>query len=467
MNAPARKLTLPLQIAYACGQAGNVLSDSLIATFLLVLYQPPGATEAEAQSMSLLPKFEFGAGAAAFAVSGMFLISVLARGIDTFLDPMVANWSDRNTSRIGRRRLFMLIGALPLALATGLAFFPPDHGATNLNFAFLAVVMTTYYAMFSVYVGPYLAMLPEIAPEPALNVRIGTMMAAFALFGALIAINGGGALIAQFGEASIEERQRSIQLAVGCLAVVAFVLLAVPVVVVPEAQLVSRRNNGQASHAGVIESLKKTFSDTAFVPYVIGNTLFAFGFNMVRSALFYFVTVLMLARSDSAAPTAMFAVAAIAFPFVAKGAVRFGKRPVMLFGCVALAASLTGFWFVDGVTIGTIMFACCGLGVSVFLAIPNAMISDIANANAARSGERREAMFFGAQGFLQKVTLGVSTAVLSELLKLGNSTENPLGVQLAGPVAAVALLVAAVCFWRYPERRILDEVAAANARKAA
>jgi GPH family glycoside/pentoside/hexuronide:cation symporter len=293
------------------------------------------------------------------------------------------------------------------------------------------------------------------------------MMAAFALFGALIAINGGGALISHFGEATVQERQHSIQLAVTCLSVVAFVLLAIPVAFVPEMQLVVRVPGGQASHAGVVESLKKTFSDAAFVPYVLGNTLFAFGFNIVRSALFYFVTVLMHARSDSPAPTAMFGVAALAFPFVAMAATRFGKRPVMLFGCVALAASLTGFFFVDNVVIGTVMLACCGVGVSVFLAIPNAMISDIANANAARSGERREAMFFGAQGFLQKVNLGISTGVLSLLLTFGNTTENPLGVQLAGPVAALALLVAAVCFWRYPERRILDEVAAANANKAA
>ena len=95
------------------------------------------------------------------------------------------------------------------------------------------------------------------------------------------------------------------------------------------------------------------------------------------------------------------------------------------------------------------------------------MISDIANANALRSGERREAMFFGAQGFLQKVNLGVSTGVLAWLLDFGRAVDNPLGVKLAGPVAGVVLLVAAVCFWRYPEQRILDELAAADAKKAA
>lgn len=452
------KLTLPRQIAYACGQAGNVLGESLIATFLLVLYLPPGSSGET--TVSWLPEKAFG------IIGAMAFVNIMARGIDTFLDPMVANWSDRNTSRFGRRRLFMLIGAAPLCLMTALAFLPPNETATDLNVGWLAVVLTAYYALFSVYVGPYLALLPEIAPEKNLNVRVGTMMAAFALFGALVAINGGGIIVAALGEATVVEKQHSIQTMVIILSLVAFALLMVPVIFVPETKIVVRTVGTEASHAGVIESMKKTFSDKAFVPYVLGYTLFSFGFNIVRSALPYFVTVLMLEKSDSAAPIAMFGVAALAFPIVAVAASKLGKRPVMLFGCVWLAMSLAGFWFVDTAVLGMIMLACCGVGVSIFLAIPNTMISDIANANAIRSGERREAMFFGAQGFLQKVNLGISTGVLAWLLDFGRSVDNPMGVRFAGPVAGGVLLVAALCFWRYPEKRILQELADADAARA-
>ena len=459
MNAPPMKLTLPRQIAYACGQAGNVLGESLIATFLLVLYLPPGSTGE--QTVSWLPELAFG------LIGAMAFVNIMARGIDTFLDPMVANWSDRNTSKLGRRRLFMLIGAAPLCLMTALAFLPPDEAATDVNVVWLAVILTAYYALFSVYVGPYLALLPEIAPEKKLNVRVSTMMAAFALVGALVAINGGGIMISILGEATVVQKQHSIQTTVIILSVVAFVLLMVPVVFIPETKMVVRQAGAEASHAGVVESMKRTFADKAFVPYVLGYTLFSFGFNIVRSALPYFVTVLMVEKSDSPAPIAMFGVAAVAFPVVAIAASRLGKRPVMLFGCVWLALSLAGFWFVDNSTLGMMALGCCGVGVSIFLAVPNTMISDIANANALRSGERREAMFFGAQGFLQKVNLGISTGVLAWLLDFGRSVDNPMGVKLAGPVAGAVLLVAAVCFWRYPEKRILQELADAQAAKTA
>lgn len=49
----------------------------------------------------------------------------LPRLIDVFLDPFIGNWSDRLRSRWGRRRFFILVGALLCAVvATALWYFP-------------------------------------------------------------------------------------------------------------------------------------------------------------------------------------------------------------------------------------------------------------------------------------------------------------------------------------------------------
>ena len=203
-----------------------------------------------------------------------------------------------------------------------------------------------------------------------------------------------------------------------------------------------------------------TLRDRAFLPYVLGTTLFAFGFNIVRAALPFFVEVLMKKNIDYPAPIAVFGVAALMFPVVGFAAARLGKKPVMLAGAVILAAALAGFYFVTSATLGVLLLAVSGVGVSVFLAVPNAILSDICNANALRTGERREAMFFGAQGFLQKINLGVSTALFALLLEMGRSVDNPIGVRWAGPMAALALVLAAVCYALYPEHRIRAELAA-------
>lgn len=445
------KFSLPRQLAYACGQAGNVLTESLILTYLIYFYLPPAKTgEAE---VSLVPSFVLG------FVPAMFFVQFMPRAIDTFIDPAVGNFSDRNRHPLGRRRIFMLAGFIPLCFATAAVFFPPDAGPTGLNVAWATALMTVYFASFSIYVAPYLALLPELAPDKALNVRVSTMMAAFALFGGLIAINGGGALITALGAETAAQKAHATQMMVVILTVVSAVLLLLPILAIPERNMVGPQ--AADSHAGLFESLKNTFSDRAFIPYVIGTVLFAFGFNIVRSALLFFVTVLMGQKEDSPVTIAVFGVAALAFPVVAIAAGKLGKRIVMIGGTLVLAVALAGFWFVDSMASGAVFLCLSGLGVSAFLAIPNSILADVCNANALRTGARREAMFFGAQGFLQKINLGISVFLFGFLLdRFGRSVDNPLGVRLMGPVAAIALIGAAIAYWRYPEQRITDELAA-------
>lgn len=453
MTTSQPTFSLPRQLAYACGQAGNVLTESLIVTYLIYFFIPP-AGKGETQA-ALLPSFVF------WIIPAMGFTSVIARGIDTFLDPLVGNLSDRNTHPLGRRRFFMVVGCLPLCVACALAFFPPDGTASYLNVAWLSFFSIVYFAAFSAYVAPYLALLPELAPDPALKVRVSTIMAAFALGGGLIAINGGGLLISILGDASAAEKHHSTQMMVVILSIVGFVLLVIPILAIPERKLVPQQS--APAHAGLFDSLRNTFSDKAFIPYVIGTTLFAFGFNIVRSGLLYFVTVLMQEPEKSPVSLAVFGVSAVAFPIVAIAAGKLGKRTVMLAGTVIMAIALAGFYFITNATIGAIFFALSGLGLSTFLALPNAILSDICTANAKRTGQQREAMFFGAQGFLQKVNLGVSTMVLGFLVEtIGSTVENPLGVRLAGPVAAVALIGAAIAYSRYPEKRITEELNAAS-----
>src|SRR5690242_155061 len=123
------KLSIGRKLAYAAGQAGNVLTYQLIGTFILPLYTPP-----EGQGFhNLVPAFVFG------------ICMFLPRAIDTFFDPFIANRSDRSTHRLGRRRVFMLIGSLPLAVVTGMIFWPPLAEESLWNAVFLLVTLTAYF----------------------------------------------------------------------------------------------------------------------------------------------------------------------------------------------------------------------------------------------------------------------------------------------------------------------------------
>ena len=164
-----------------------------------------------------------------------------------------------------------------------------------------------------------------------------------------------------------------------------------------------------------------------------------------------------LPRWSFPAAGATFGVAALSFPLVNMAAQRFSKKRVMMAGAIMLAALMACTPVLHDVVTGWIIFTLAGVPIAILLAVPNAILADICAANARRTGERREAMFFGAQGLFQKLNLGLSSGLLAILFDVGgNSVEHPQGVMWSGPLAAVALVGSVLCFSRYPERDVIE-----------
>jgi GPH family glycoside/pentoside/hexuronide:cation symporter len=88
--------------------------------------------------------------------------------------------------------------------------------------------------------------------------------------------------------------------------------------------------------------------------------------------------------------------------------------------------------------------------------VPDAIVAAVSDLEERLSGQRREAMYFGAQGFILKLALGLSTVITGGLLDyFGKTVEQPLGIQLTGPVAALFIVVGAIIFFYYPEREVV------------
>ncbi len=433
------------KLAYALGQGGNVLTLQLTSTFVLTLYLPTAGKGAPLTPEMLLPIPVVGA---TFVV-----LNLLSRGIDTFFDPYIANKSDLSQSRFGRRRIFMAVSVVPLALVTGLIFVPPVAHESMWNVAWLGFLLTAYYCLFSAYVAPYLALLPELVPDKRENTVVSTLMAAAALFGGLIATVVAPLVFLHDGDTD----RGPVTLMACVLAAVSLVMMVVPIFAIDERRLAAPSDTEAKSHQPFLASLKATFAFKPFVPYVFGNNLFFFGFTIIQTGVPFYVEVLLKRPLSDVALVIgpLFGVAALAFPAVAFLANKLGKRPVMVGAALLLAVMMgVGVPLLPSLPwLALPLFALAGLPIACFLAVPNAMLADICDADARGSGERREAMFFGAQGFQQKIALGIAAGLFQWVAStFGRAVDSPLGVQLSGPLAAAALVASALCFLRYRER---------------
>jgi len=139
-----QKLTLGSKFRYGLADLGFSLITSAMQFFLLFYYTDVAGINP--------------------ALSGVALM-VGKLTWDAFNDPLFGYWSDRTRSRFGRRRIYMLIGAVPLGIAAWIIFSLPK-GLTGVP-AFFAVLLSfwlvdTFHTMTAT---PYYALTPELTRD--------------------------------------------------------------------------------------------------------------------------------------------------------------------------------------------------------------------------------------------------------------------------------------------------------------
>lgn len=423
------------KLAYGVGAGGYGLIDRIMVTWLMYFY----VLEPIKGQTALISGFAFG------------VVMFLGRIVDAIADPLFARWSDNHRGRLGRRIPFMLYsGVLYVAVFIAL-FYPPVAGESLVNQVYLTLLLGLYFAAFTAYVCPHLALLPELARTNQDRVDLATWKAVFSILGVAGAAVAGGMLIDVLGNYGM----------IWVMGAIGLIMLYIPV-------LIREKDYAESEPAtlGLADALKTTFRNRPFLIYLAGNVTFWLGFNIVTLNIPAYVTVLL---GGTEGDTAIYfglvlAVALICFPLVNIFSKKFGLRAVMFFSLILFALLLPFIYFLGRPLLGLspqvfgyVLMALFGIPVSTIFVVPDAIVAAVSDLEERLSGQRREAMYFGAQGFVLKLALGVSTVITGGLLdSFGKTVEQPLGIQLTGPVAALFTLIGAVIFFRYPEREVVS-----------
>lgn len=440
------RLRFGQKCAYSVPQIGINLMGVMTAQWLTFFYRP-----AEDDARPAL------VGAATFAALMLF-----GRIIDGIADPAVGFWSDRTRSRWGRRMPFILIGAPLLALSFAALWFPPDATATLANEVYLGAGLALYWIAFTVVVGPYYALLPEIAVTNRERVRLSSVMAIFVAIGTLGAVAIGpiqsaypdGLAVAGFHIGS------GIQLfALGASAVVLASFLLMPIGI-REVDVERPQNT-----LGFVASIRSAFENPAFVSYLGLAVLVPLGLQVFAGGLPYLCTVVLEAELGEAGlvqpgqgeawtgtfQAILFGVAMLSLPIVSRLADRISKKRLMVVSGLVFAFALftvpIGLMFPDPAVFLVGVVLVLGFPTACALVLANAIAAEVVDHDELRTGLRREGIYAGATALIAKSIQGFAPAIIVGLHVFGTSRQDPLGIILAAP-AAGALVLAGVLIFR-------------------
>lgn len=145
------KLSLRTKLTYGVGDAGINLADTMVGLLFAIFLT---------DVVGLRP------GLAALAV-------FIGRTSDYINDPLIGYLSDRTRTRWGRRRPFLLIGALPFAIAYALLWWhPPIESQIELAI-YYGIAFILYDTTATILYMPYFALTPELTSDPILRAQRG------------------------------------------------------------------------------------------------------------------------------------------------------------------------------------------------------------------------------------------------------------------------------------------------------
>ena len=415
-------------LPYVMGIFGLLTINSAVVTMLIYRYDPgiPNSNDLP----FLLPS----------AVVGIaMLVSRLGGSIS---QPIIGHLSDRYWSRWGRRRPFLAIAIVPMVASFFLLLTPPVNGNSVENIIYLIALLCCLSLAISVYQVSYLAWLPALTHTAEQKVTLSGLMAICSMLGASIGSIGSPLLVDKYDFSSMA----------AILGAISLITLTMPLMVKEETFVPSKTKS-----ATFKKSLGSALQDKSFRSYIAGFCSAGIAMSIVSSCP-AFLAVALLGKDVSfgtVVNSIILGSGIIGFAIVIPLARRKGKKQAFQWsmawlGCGLLIVGILPLLVGQALTPWLLLLLLSNLGSSSFFILPNAMLPDVIARDEQKFSVRREAIFFGARGFVQNISQGMGVFLAGIILMLGKTSSQPWGVQLAFPIAGVFALLAAWAFTLYP-----------------
>jgi GPH family glycoside/pentoside/hexuronide:cation symporter len=417
--APRREeLSFWAKAAYAIGDLGNSAGPGTIVPFWYLYFLTDVA--------KLNP-----------ALAG---VSVLLGKIwDAVNDPLVGALSDRTRTRWGRRRPYLLLGAVPFGVTFALLWIVPPIENQVLLCLYFALMYILFDTAFTFVGCPYNALTPELT----LDHDERTSLLTYRMFVSIVAGLLAAVLLGEVIFPGFPGDERAAFRAVG---IVCGAIFVVPVLIA----FFGTREREEFQ-------IEKALSPREGLRYVLRNREWRYTLAMdllswmpvdIASAVFPYFLVYWAGMTEGDANLVLGVIlisATLFLPLVLWLSRRLEKKTAFIIATASWSIIMLGILLVPqgAVTPAYVIAALTGFGVSSAHLLPRAMSSDVLEVDELMSGKRQEGIYAGFSVFVRKLSTGLVLSVVGPVLAWSGYVEGA-AEQAPSALTAIRLLIALV-----------------------
>jgi GPH family glycoside/pentoside/hexuronide:cation symporter len=458
-TAPEDRIKMTHRLAYGVGAFVNNLLGAASGGMMIVLNLGLGMNPALVGWLGALPRLT-----------------------DAFTDPMMGYISDNTNTRWGRRRPYILVGAVLTAITFAILWQLPASRSENFYFVWFLVGSILFYIGYTIFATPWVALGYELTPDYHERTRLMGTQNFIGQFAFLI--SPWFLKIMYLDRFFPDLRVGAAGLAI-IIALITLGLGIIPALVLRERMKDVAAAEAQTSDVagGLVHNMKEFFKGFAetmkngpFLKLCLATFLVFNGFMLIASFQSY-VVIYYVMRGDQSggatwlgwAGTLQTVSGLVAVAFIAWLGTKIGKRHAFF---VAVGISIVGYalkWFcynpeVHWMVLIPAPLMAFGMG-GLFTLVPS-MIADVVDADELVTHERREGMFGSI--FWWMVKLGLSAALLGSGYLLNatgfdvalDSEQTPRTITLLRLFdAGIPVLTSAIAIWAVVKFPITEEFA--------
>jgi len=367
------------------------------------------------------------------AIAGVLF--AITRIYDAVIDPLIGNLSDRSDTRWGRRRPWMLAGAILASAACVAVFHPPDFEPGPLLYGCVLLALFAYTTGYSLFAIPYMAQGTEMTDNYQERASLMAWRTFFVYGSGMLTVSGAAWLVARLG---------SDRAAYGEMSLVAAAVVGITMLWVVAFTGRAATGMGAAGKPPLFSSLLGTLRNRPFLIMLGTKILGQLGTAFSGASMLFYITYVMH-RDETAIALLSFTaniVGICSVPLWNRLLRNIERRTLLL---VLLTASVFVHlsWMLGGpdesqvVFLGrAFMLGALGSG-SVLLAM--AMLADTIELDRIRSGEKREGAFVGTFELMQTTAFIVAPLIAGFAFSLAGLESGEVG-RADQPESAVMMI---------------------------
>ena len=381
-------------------------------------------------------------------------IAIMAAKIwDAVTDPLVGFLSDNTRSRFGRRRPYLLFGALPFGLSLWLFFTKPALTGQSALFWWALLMLCLVNTAMTLVNIPYSALTPELTSDYNEQTSLNAYRFLCAGIGTIM-----GAVIVMPIVGLFSSKAVGFSAAGAVIGGIILITTLITFFSVREPALLPK--NGEKNARAFFSSYRLVFKNSAYTVLLAVFVMHITALNFLQGMVVYYLKYIYQAESFSSTIMGLLLITAIvSIPIAAKCSNMLGKNVSYRVGLAVLCLSTMIIFFTGhrvGLTGLALLFVGAGVGVGFAFATPWAMLPDAIAWQ--QDATHNEGCYYGVWTFASKLGQAVSTGVSGVILSAAgyrvDAMQPPQAIFairfIAGPVAAVVCLLGLILICFYP-----------------